>query len=162
MNPGAAWPNKRWPAERFAALAARLHAASGLRSLVLWGPGEADLAAAVVHPAGGAAVVAPPTSVADLVAVVARARVIVSGDTGPLHVAAAVGTPAVGIYGPTDPARNGPWGRSDVTVSRTDRCACHHQRRCRVRAWCLDDIGVAELERAVLARLQVSPERSGP
>ena len=64
--------------------------------------------------------VAPPTTLGDLLALVAGAGLVVSGDTGPLHLAAAVGTPIVGLYGPTDPARNGPWSPADVTVSRND------------------------------------------
>lgn len=156
LNPGAAWPNKRWPPDRFAALATGVHRATGLRALVLWGPGEEALARGIADASAGAAVAAPPTSLPDLVAVVARARVLVAGDTGPLHIAAALGTPVVGIFGPTDPARNGPWSPADLSVSRSARCGCVHQRRCRARSWCLDDLGVPEVERAVLARLQVA------
>ena len=66
------------------------------------------------------------TSIADLVALIRGAAVMVSGDTGPTQIAAAVGTPIVGIYGPTRPSRNGPWSPSDVAVSRADVCRCHH------------------------------------
>ena len=62
----------------------------------------------------------PPTTIADLVALARGAALMVSGDTGPTHIAAAVGTPIVGIYGPTRPARNGPWSPDDITVSRDD------------------------------------------
>jgi heptosyltransferase-1 len=121
---------------------------------VAWGPGEEDLAAAVVAAAGaGAAALAPPTSLGELLAVVGAAGLVVSGDTGPLHLAAALGTPIVGIYGPTDPARNGPWSPADVTLSRHRSCACHHQRRCTAAAWCLSELGADEVSAAVDRRL---------
>ena len=108
INPGAAWPNKRWPADRFGALARELRARHGLKSAVLWGPEEETLAAQVAEASDGAAEMAPLTSVADMIALARAARLLISGDTGPIHLAAAVGTPVVGIYGPTDPRRNGP------------------------------------------------------
>jgi heptosyltransferase-1 len=153
LNPGAAWPNKRWPAERFGALAAGLRARTDLRSIVLWGPGEEALARAVSDASESAAQPAPPTTLEDLIALVANARLVVSGDTGPLHLAAAVGAPIVGLYGPTDPARNGPWSPDDRVVSRSPICECFHQRRCHATRWCLDDVGVGEVLDAALARL---------
>jgi heptosyltransferase-1 len=153
LNPGAAWPNKRWPPERLASIAAALQSRHGLRSVVLWGPGEEPLAQAVVAGAGGAAVVSPKTSIADMVALARGAELMVSGDTGPTHIAAAVGTPIVGIYGPTRPARNGPMSPIDVTVSRDSVCQCHHLRRCRIARMCLLDIDVAEVLEAVERRL---------
>jgi lipopolysaccharide heptosyltransferase I len=153
LNPGAAWPNKRWPPARFAEVAAALGERRGLRSVVLWGPGERDLGQAVVAAARGAAVLSPPTSIADLVGLARGATVMVSGDTGPTHIAAAVGTPIVGLYGPTRPERNGPWRPGDVTVSRAAVCRCHHLRRCRLARMCLLDIQVEEVVRAVERRL---------
>lgn len=153
LNPGAAWPNKRWPAARFGALAARLRERHGLASVVLWGPGEQSLAADVVAASGGAAVASPRTSIADLVALARGAALMVSGDTGPTHIAAAVRTPVVAIFGPTRPARNGPWAPADVSVSRDAICRCHHLRRCRLPTMCLMDIQVEEVGAAVDRRL---------
>ena len=153
LNPGAAWPNKRWPPERLAAIARELFARHGLKSVVLWGPGEEALASAVAAGANGAAVVSPRTSIADVVALARGAAMMVSGDTGPTHIAAAVGTPIVGIYGPTRPARNGPMSPLDVTVSRDSVCQCHHLRRCTRERMCLLDIDVAEVLDAVERRL---------
>ena len=158
INPGAAWPNKRWPAERFGAVARHLRARHGWPSIVAWGPGEEDLARAVVAAADGAAALAPATSLGELLAIVGAAGLVVSGDTGPLHLAAALGTPIVGIYGPTDPARNGPWSPADVTLSRNRACACHHQRRCTAAAWCLDELAVDEVSAAVDRRLGTMPD----
>ena len=144
LNPGAAWPNKRWPPSRLGAVARALRDTHGLASLVLWGPGEEPLAAEVVAGADGAATLLPSTSIADMVALLRGAALMVSGDTGPMHIAAAVGTPVVGIFGPTRPARNGPWSPDDVTVSRDESCECHHLRSCRRATMCLADIGVEE------------------
>jgi len=159
LNPGAAWPNKRWPPERLAAVAIELRQRHGLTSVVLWGPDEAPLAAAVAAAAGGAAIVSPPTTIADLVALARGAALMVSGDTGPTHVAAAIGTPIVGIYGPTRPARNGPLSALDITVSRDAVCQCHHLRRCRLDRMCLLDIEVADVVAAVDRRLAAEHHR---
>ena len=118
LNPGAGRPEKRWPAERFAELAVRLVREARARVLVLWGPGEETDAGAIARVAG--AVLAPPTDLDELVAVARRAGVMVAGDTGPLHVAAALGTPCVGLYGPTSAVRNGPYGAGHRTLSGPD------------------------------------------
>lgn len=159
INPGAAWPNKRWPPARFAEVAAFLREVRGLSSVVLWGPGEEELGQAIVAASGGAARLAPPTQIFDLVELSRAASLIVSGDTGPLHIASAVGTPAVAIYGPTDPHRNGPWAPDDVMVSRYDACECHYQRRCTRQDWCLETITVAELTAAIQQRLLAGGSR---
>jgi len=153
INPGAAWPNKRWPPDRFGRVAAHLERRHQLRSIVLWGPGERDLAEAVVRDSDGASVVAPATTLPDLVALARQARLIVSGDTGPLHIAAAVGVPVVSLFGPTDPDRNGPWEAADVALSRYERCGCHYQRRCRRNDWCLATIPADDVCAAVDLRL---------
>jgi len=156
LNPGAAWPNKRWPPQRLAALASSLRARRSMRSVVLWGPSELELAKDVVALSGGAAILAPKTSVADLVAIARGASVMVSGDTGPTHLAAAVGTPLVGLYGPTRPERNGPWMKNDETVSRAAICQCHHLRQCRAASMCLLQIEVDEVLAAVERRLDAA------
>lgn len=156
LNPGAAWPNKRWPADRFGRLAAWLHDQHGLRSVALWGPGEEPLAQAIVDASSGAAFVAPPTQLTDLVALSRAAKLLISGDTGPTHIAAAVGTPVVALFGPTDPIRNGPWVSADRTLSRYSTCDCHYERRCRrtADAWCLATITEEDVRQAVDARLK--------
>jgi lipopolysaccharide heptosyltransferase I len=153
LNVGAAWPNKRWPPDRFASLARILHERHGVRSVVLWGPGERRLADAVVAAAPDAASAAPATAVADVVVLSRAALLMVSGDTGPTHIAAAVATPVVGIYGPTRPERNGPTGRDDISVSRASVCQCHHLRHCRLPRMCLLEIEAAEVADAVDRRL---------
>jgi len=166
MNPGAAWANKRWPASRFADVAVFLREVRGVRSVVLWGPGEQALAREIAGASGGAAVEAPPTRVPDILALAREASLMLSGDTGPLHVAAAAGTPIVAIMGPTSPRRNGPWAPEDLTVSRFEQCGCHYDRRCHETRWCLEDVSVAEVTAAIQQRLgtrsDADPGGSGP
>jgi heptosyltransferase-1 len=156
INAGAAWPNKRWPPDRFGELASFLRDACGLTPVVLWGPGEEALADAVIAASSNAAIVAPATGVADLVALARAAALVVSGDTGPLHIATAVGTPTVSLFGPTDPERNGPYAPDDVVVSRYETCSCHYDRRCHEPSWCLDDVTAAEVCAAVQRRVSAS------
>jgi heptosyltransferase-1 len=107
LLPGAGWGTKRWPAERYGAVAIGLRE-HGFHSLLNIGPGEDALAeAAVQHSAGTATAVA--TTLPQLIALLRRTALCVGGDTGPLHLASALQVPVVGIYGPTDPARNGPY-----------------------------------------------------
>ena len=153
INPGAAWPNKRWPAAMFGAVADAIRREHGLRSVVLWGPGEASLAAAVAAASGGAAEPAPETTIPDIVAISHNARLMLSGDTGPLHIAGAVGTPLVALFGPTYAERNGPWSPGDVVLSRVATCVCLYERRCRRDSPCIDDIAVDEVVQAVRQRL---------
>ncbi|MDQ3168691.1 MAG: glycosyltransferase family 9 protein, partial [Acidobacteriota bacterium] len=118
LNPGAAWPNKRWPAERFGEVAAFLRARHGMRSVVAWGPGEKMLAEHAVAVSEGAAVMAPSLSLLELMALLQGARLMVSGDTGPTHIAGALGVPIVAPFGPTNAARNGPWDPADIVLSK--------------------------------------------
>jgi heptosyltransferase-1 len=155
LNPGAAWPNKRWPPDRFGTLAAAIRDAAGMRSLVLWGPGEQSLAEAVVATSRGAAELSAQTTIGDLFALASRARLLVAGDTGPLHIATAVGAPVVALFGPTFPERNGPWSPADIALSRAHTCVCHHKRQCRRPPACIDDIAVEEVIEAVQRRLGV-------
>jgi heptosyltransferase I len=153
INPGAAWPNKRWPPARFGAVAKSLRDRLGMRSLVLWGPGEEIMAAQVVAASSGAAERLSRTTIVDIAAVTQGARLMLSGDTGPLHIAAAVGTPIVALFGPTRAERNGPWAPADISISRYDRCDCHYERRCRRDSPCIDDISVDEVMATIERRL---------
>jgi heptosyltransferase-1 len=154
VNPGAGWPNKQWPPERWGQLVTRLQQRHAFPWIVVWGPGEEPLARAVEEASAGAAMMAPPTSLEDLVALIERAAIVLAGDTGPLHLAAAAGTPIVGVYGPTDPARNGPWSKDDICVSRFSACQCHHKRRCSAASWCLGSVSVDDMIEAVERRLE--------
>jgi heptosyltransferase-1 len=108
LNPGAGRPEKLWPSASFRALAAGL--AGHAQVLVVWGPGERVRAEAVASGLGPEVRVAPATDVPELARLLTRASLVVAGDTGPLHIAAAAGAPCLGLFGPTSAARNGPYG----------------------------------------------------
>jgi len=117
INPGAGRRAKQWPVARFHELARRLAREHGAAVLVVWGPREYDEAQAI---AGDDVALAPPTDLLELIAVLRRASVVVAGDTGPLHLAAALGVPCVGLYGPTSARRNGPYGAGHRTLQSAD------------------------------------------
>jgi heptosyltransferase-1 len=117
ISPGGGWRSKCWPAERFGALCSNLRDSLGLRTIVNVGPGDDDLAAAIVRESGDADPFVHRGSLGELMALLRGAACAVAGDTGPLHLAAALGTPLVALFGPTDPARNGPYQVSKPNAS---------------------------------------------
>jgi heptosyltransferase I len=127
LLPGAGKPQKLWPVERFRELANKLSD----KAVAVWGPGEEELARSI-----GCAV-APPTSLRELASLLHYARLVIGADTGPLHLAAALGTRVIGLYGPTDPQRNGPYGQ-------LDRCISTFESSKR-----MDAIGVADVMRMI-------------
>lgn len=157
LNPGGGWASKLWRPDFFGRLARALLNNQGLRSLVSWGPGEESLADRVVAASSGAAVRCFPTSLPAYVELARRASLVVAADTGPLHLACAVGAPVVGLYGPTDPARNGPFSENDVTVRHIPPCAPCHGRRCSRHAGIMDTLTPDEVLVAAEERLRRTP-----
>lgn len=123
LNPGAGWGAKMWPVERYGEVARAL-AADGVCSLVNCGPGEERLATAVVDASAGSARKVS-CSVSELISLTRRARLFVGGDTGPMHLAAALKIPVVAIFGPTNPARNGPFGTQSVVLRSASSITDH-------------------------------------
>lgn len=123
LNPGAGWGAKRWPAERYGRVARAL-AAEGVQSVVNHGPGEEFLAREVETMSGG---VARPfqSSISELIALTRRSHLFIGGDTGPMHLAAALKIPVVAIFGPTDPARNGPYATRSVVLRNPESSTSH-------------------------------------
>lgn len=140
LNPGSGGDGKRWPPEAYRRLGDELALRLGARVFVCWGPGEEGLARAVARDMRAAPVLPPLTTIPELVAVLRRATLVVGGDTGPVHIAAALGVPTVALHGPTDARRNGPYGPRLATVqSPTGR---------------MPDIGVADVLAAAEAVLR--------
>jgi len=111
LNPGAGWDSRLWPMERYGLVAQHLGQRHGLASLVVWaGPRERRWAEQIVSESQGRARLAPPTTLLELAAILERARLFVGSDTGPLHLAVAVGTRCVSLHGPTLAAQSGPYG----------------------------------------------------
>jgi heptosyltransferase-1 len=114
LTPGAGWGAKQWPPDRYGTVAAAL-AADGLTPLINCAPGEEEIAQAVQAASNNKAHLIS-CSIAELIAITRRARLFIGGDTGPLHLAAALQVPVVAIFGPTDPARNGPYGTKSIVL----------------------------------------------
>lgn len=123
LNPGAGWGAKRWPAERYGEVAKAL-AEMNICSLVNYGPGEEDLFRIVLGASGGRALPAKG-SIGELISLTRHARLFIGGDTGPLHLAAALKIPVVAIFGPTDPARNGPFGTRGIVLRSAESSTSH-------------------------------------
>ncbi len=144
---------KQWAPERFAGVARRLSAERGALCLVTWGPGERALAEGIVQASEGAAQLAPETrSLLELAALYEVCDAVVGGDTGPVHLAAALGVPVVGLYGPKDPAIYAPWdglrGRAATTVWKHVHCSPCTLRRCG-NVICMPAIGVEDVSSAL-------------
>ena len=149
LNPGAAFgPAKRWPLSRFAAVGDRLARTTGAQVAILGGPSERPsaeaVAAAMGHPAR---VLAGQTSLADLVGVLARVRVLVTNDSGPMHVASALGTPVAAVFGPTDPGETAPVGRARL-LSEPVHCAPCGLRACPIDHRCMTRVAAERVAEA--------------
>lgn len=117
INPGAGWPSKLWPTDRYAAVARHLNERWQLPTLVVWA-GAAEKTMAEQIAGASAAQIAPSTTLSELAALARRARLFIGADTGPLHLAAAVGTPCVGLYGPWPASRHGPYGSHNIALQQ--------------------------------------------
>jgi lipopolysaccharide heptosyltransferase I len=127
INPGGGWKAKRWAPENYALLLRQLAARFSSTLLLTGSPHENDLISGILKSAGTKRAFYFPSSVVQFVALVRRAKLFLGGDTGPLHLAAAVGTPLVAIHGPTDPARNGPFHKADIALY--NHAPVNHSRR---------------------------------
>jgi lipopolysaccharide heptosyltransferase I len=116
LNPGSGGDHKRWAVEPFRRLGEELAVRLGARVAIAWGPGEEPLARAIAHGMRPGPIVPPPTTIHDMIALFRRAMLVVGGDTGPVHVAAVLGVPTLGLYGPTRASRNGPYGPRVATI----------------------------------------------
>jgi lipopolysaccharide heptosyltransferase I len=116
LNPGSGGDHKRWAVEAFRRLGEELAVRLGARVAITWGPGEEPLAHAIAHGMRTGALVPPSTTIIEMIALFRRATLVVGGDTGPVHVAAVLGVPTIGLYGPTSARRNGPCGPRVVAI----------------------------------------------
>ncbi len=154
LNPGAGWETKLWPATQYAALAARIQHELGIPVVLTYGPGEEAVVGAVQE--AGASVFSFPTSILELAALCRESRLMVGGDTGPLHLAVALGTPTVAIMGPSAVWRNGPYTAGDIVVKRQLPCSDCYKRTCD-KFICMD-ISVEQVFEAVVKRLRAAEQ----
>lgn len=152
INPGGGWPTKLWPPSRYGALAAMIEQDLKLQVVVTSGPGEEALFEEIALNCPGRRLHHFQVPFLQLIPLFKKTRLVIGGDTGPVHLACALGTPVVGIFGPTDPVRNGPWAAMDARVVHVLPCSFCYGRTCPTQNECMD-IGVDEVFRAVVARL---------
>ena len=139
IHPGARWETKRWPVDRFAAVAAKAKRAFGFTLVVLGSPAERALAVKLEYlvkrfvPSATVLNLAGQTTLKQLAAMLQRADVLLSNDSGPMHLAAGMGTPVVGVFTCTSPLRSGPPGELHELVATTVACAASYRKRCPYR-----------------------------
>ena len=154
LHPATGWANKDYPADRWGTVAASLHEETGVAVRIAPGPGEQGVADEVARSAGGSLQVLPPLPLPQLVYLQRRARLVLGGDTGPVHLAHALGTPVVCVMGPTDPERNGPYGgEAEAAVYHRLPCSFCHRRLGETKA-CLLEITPETIVSKSLARLR--------
>jgi heptosyltransferase-1 len=119
LSPGGGWRSKCWPPERFGGLCQFIGDELGLRCVINYGPGEEDLLASVLSASGNSQPLGWNGELGQLMALLVNARCVVGGDTGPLHLAVALRTPVVALFGPTDPLRNGPYSPNEIVLRST-------------------------------------------
>jgi len=154
LNPGGGWRSKCWPPERFGELCQKIRSELNVRCVINYGPGEESLAATVKSASGNADPFLYNRELGQLMALLQGARCIVAGDTGPLHLAIALGTKSVAIFGPTNPARNGPYPPQHF-VLRDPASATTHKRETQTNPSLLK-ISVAQVFDAVKLQLGAS------
>ncbi|MDA0835552.1 MAG: glycosyltransferase family 9 protein [Planctomycetota bacterium] len=117
INPGAGWASRRWSTARYAEVARELDHDWGVRSVVVWhGNDELQWAHDIVARSGTSAIMAPPTTLFELAALMQSAAMFVGSDCGPMHLAAAMGTPSISLHGTTRPEHSGPYGESHIRL----------------------------------------------
>lgn len=155
LHSAANWPSKRYAPERWVEAGRQLHRQTGLEVLWIWGPGEQERVADLAAAAGPGNRPAPPTSLPELAALLERAALFLGGDSAPLHLAVACGTPVVGLFGPTDPGRLGPLDPADEVVRVVLPCSHCHERICPLGTReCLEQIPAASIVEAAVVRLR--------
>ncbi len=161
VNTGGGWYTKRWGLDRFAALSDRLVEEYNARIVLPWGPGQLPEAQEIRKSMAREAFIPPATTLRQLGALLKRCSIVVSNDSGPLHIAAAVGTPVLGIYGPTDPFLQGPYGDNHVVVRNEGLdCLGCNLTSCPIGHPCMLELSVdtvLEGVRQLLAKNRITP-----
>ncbi|MCD5391064.1 lipopolysaccharide heptosyltransferase II [candidate division NPL-UPA2 bacterium] len=153
LHPGVTWSTKRWPSERYSELADRIKSDFEDVDVVLtYGPGEKLLVKEVCRLSKSSPIISCPTTLGQLIALLAKCQTMVSSDTGPLHIAAALGKRVIGLYGPIDSTRNGPYGDGNFVVKKDLACLPCWRKKCKSLS-CMKGIAVSEVLEKVTAVL---------
>ncbi|MFH1994318.1 MAG: lipopolysaccharide heptosyltransferase I [Nitrospinota bacterium] len=153
INPGAGWKTKLWGTANYAALADMIAAKNKADIVITWGPGEEEMATEVKSKMTEKGIISPPTTLPSFISLLKRCNLFVGADTGPIHLAAALGKRCVGIYGPSDPSRNGPYGEGHRVVYKKMECGNCYKRECDDLS-CMQTITPADVYREVEALLK--------
>lgn len=149
LAPGTNWPTKCWPIRSYGELADQLYA-EGITPVIIGGPADKQLAEEILATAKRPVIdLVGKTTLKQLAYVIKQARIFVGGDTGPMHLAVAVGTSVVAMFGPTDPGRNGPYSGENIVLTATGKCCGCWQRKCDKNYECMTNITVGEVLEAV-------------
>lgn len=164
----ARWETKQWPPDRFAAVLDRAGAEAGVRAVLVGGGAAVEIGRTI-----GRAMSVPPidltdrTTLKELIAVIAEARAMVTNDSGPMHIAAAVGTPVVAVFGPTNPSRTGPYGQGHRVIVGQVTCRPCYRRQCPYGGQtetlrCLTAVAADEVAAALVELCRRHPPNSQP
>ena len=152
LNPGAGWPTKRWPAEKFLRLADKLTEHINAKVIMSWGPQEKELIENIKSNENNRIAIMPQSTIKQLGAIIKSCDLFVGSDTGPTHLAAALEIPVVGLYGSSDPERNGPYGTKNIIIQKDIPCASCWKRECDTID-CMKNISVDEVFEACVKLL---------
>lgn len=163
LNPNARWGSKCWPEEHFAQLGDMLYEKLKAKVVFVGSPADRQTAEAIVSAMKHRPVDAVgQTSLLELGALLKRMECLVTNDSGPMHMAVAVGTPVVALFGPTDPQKTGPYGNGHAVIQKNLSCAACMRRSCMTRK-CMSDISVDEVfehVRTLLSEKKNRPQTS--
>lgn len=159
IHPGGGWVTKRWDPARFAQLADDWHVNGKGDVLLIWGPGEEKIVEEVMDAMKTQPHVSPATGIREMMALIRRGSCFVGGDSGPLHLAAAMGVRCLAIMGPTEPVRNGPWGAGHLVLHHRLACSGCYARKC-PDIECLERVRIVEAVDG-LNRLCLAHEKHG-
>ncbi len=158
INPGASWASKRWPHERYVEVATKIHKMIGLQSLVVWGnAAEQQLARSIVEASPHACLLSPDTSLHVLAGILKRSRMFIGSDTGPMHIAAAVGTPCVAMFGTTRAEYCGPYGEVHRILQKQYDAGSNTYRRTTTNAAMLEITVESVIEQCLQVASSQSP-----
>ncbi|MGO9379845.1 MAG: lipopolysaccharide heptosyltransferase II [Dissulfurispiraceae bacterium] len=145
ITAGARWETKKWPAGQYAALAAMLD----IKSVVVGSAADRGVAKVIAEQSRGKALsMAGETDILELIWLIRGAKLMITNDSGPMHIAAACGIPVVALFGPTNPNRTGPYGRNNVIIRSAVQCAPCYKKRCKDLR-CMKEISVEQVYEAV-------------
>jgi len=159
VHPAAGWITKQWDPKHYAEIADRILEAWDARVFLLWGPGERELAQQVKGTMRRSGHLVPDMGFSELVAFLGACGLFIGGDSGPLHLASALGVPVLGLYGPSDPVRNGPCHGTDQVVTASPPCGPCYRRDC-TRPSCMDSILVEQVWATLVRMVERVPERA--